>query len=78
MAVTFDTLSDQALDLPPEQRMLLARNLIESVETEDAPSPDAAWEAEIRERIAQFDAGEVVGIPASEVFRRLREIAPGR
>jgi hypothetical protein len=57
MAVTFDTLSDQALDLPPEQRMKLARNLIESVETENAPSPDAAWEAEIRGRIAQFDAG---------------------
>jgi putative addiction module component (TIGR02574 family) len=78
MAVTFDTLSDQALKLPPEQRMKVARNLIESVETEDALSPDAAWEAEIRERIAQFDAGEVVGIPASEVFRRARDLAAAR
>lgn len=76
--MTFDTLSDQALDLPPEQRMKLARTLIESLETEDAPSSDAAWEVEIRERIAPFDSGEVAGIPASEVFRRLREIAPGR
>jgi hypothetical protein len=75
MAVTFETLSDQALDLPPEQRMKLARTLIESVETEDAPSTDAAWEVEIRERIAPFDLGEVVGIPASELFRKLREIA---
>lgn len=78
MAATFDTLSDQALDLPPAQRMILARTLIESVEMEDSPSPDAVWDTEIRQRIAQFDSGEVVGIPASEVFRRLREIAPAR
>jgi Putative addiction module component len=78
MALTFEILTDQALDLPPAQRMRLARTLIESVETEDAPSADAAWGVEIRERIAPFDSGEGVGIPALEVFRKLREVAAGR
>lgn len=78
MALPFEILSDQALDLPPAQRMRLARTLIESVETEDAPIADAAWEVEIRGRIAPFDSGAVVGIPALEVFRKLREVAADR
>ncbi len=77
MTVTLDAISDQALDLPPAQRLNLARTLIESVDgTEDA-SPEAAWDSEIKARLARFQAGETTSIPAADVFRRLREIAPG-
>jgi putative addiction module component (TIGR02574 family) len=76
MSMTIDAISNQALILPPAQRLSLACALIESVESDDAPSPDAAWDAEIRDRIARFDRGETTGIPASDVFRKLREIAP--
>jgi len=40
------------------------------------PGADAAWDAEIANRIARFDAGESQSVPASEVCARLRAIAP--
>jgi len=39
---------------------------------------EAAWEAEIAQRIGRFKAGESKPIPAGEVFARLRQIASGR
>ena len=78
MNMTMDTLAHHALILPPAQRLILACSLIESVESDDAPSPDAAWDSEIRDRIARFDRGETSGVPASDVFRKLRAIAPAR
>lgn len=78
MGVALDALSQDALVLPAEQRLVLARRLLESVELEPEPGAEAAWEAEIGRRIARFDAGESKPIPASAVFARLHEIAPGR
>ena len=78
MSATLDALAHDALVLPPDQRMALAYRLLVSVEPEPEPGPDAAWEAEIAQRIARFDAGQSQTVSASEVFARLREIAPGR
>ena len=78
MPATLDALSQDALVLPPDQRLVLARRLLDSVDLEPEPGAEAAWEAEITRRIARYDAGESKPIPASEVFARLREIAPGR
>jgi putative addiction module component (TIGR02574 family) len=77
MPITFDTVSQEALVLPPAQRLELARRLLDSVELEPEPGADAAWESEINRRIERLDAGESKPIPASEVFARLRRIAPG-
>jgi len=78
MSATLDALSCDALVLPPDQRVALAYRLLVSVEPEPEPGADAAWEAEIAQRIARFDAGQSQTVPASGVFARLREIAPGR
>ena len=78
MSATLDALSHDALVLPPDQRMALAYRLLVSVEPEPEPGADAAWEAEIAQRIARFDAGQSQTVSASAVFARLREIAPGR
>jgi putative addiction module component (TIGR02574 family) len=78
MPVTLEAISQDALVLPPDQRVALAYRLLASVEPDPEPGADAAWEAEIAQRIARFDAGESQTVPASEVFARLREIAPGR
>lgn len=61
-----------------EERLVLAQQLLESVEEEPASEAEAAWEAEIIQRIARFDAGGLSAIPAAEVFARLRKIAPGK
>ena len=38
-----------------------------------SPSRMAAWKAEIHRRIEEIKSGKVEGIPAEEVFRRMRE-----
>lgn len=58
--------------------MRLALALMESVETGDSVSAGKAWSAEISLRIEDYDSGRVKGVPAAEVFRKLREIAPDR
>jgi putative addiction module component (TIGR02574 family) len=78
MPATLDALSHDALVLPPDQRIALAYRLLVSVEPDPEPGADAAWEAEIARRITRFDAGESDAVPASQVFARLREIAPGQ
>ena len=76
MPATLDAVTEDALILPPEQRLALARQLLESVELTPEPGAEAAWEAEIARRMASFRAGESKTIPAGEVFARLRQIAP--
>ncbi len=78
MPASLDTVAHDALILPPEQRLALARQLLESVELEPEPGAEAAWEEEIARRIDRFKAGDSTPIPAGEVFARLREIAPDR
>jgi putative addiction module component (TIGR02574 family) len=71
-----ETIVAEAVQLPPDQRLTLAHRILSSVEPERSPETDMAWEREIRERIACYDAGGAPGIPAAEVFaeldRRLR------
>jgi len=78
MPDTLDAISKEALVLPPDQRVALAHLLLASVEPAPDPGAEAAWENEIAWRMARFDSGESQAVPASEVFARLGEIAPGR
>ena len=78
MSVTLEDISSQVFVLPADQRMQLALALMESVETDFPVAANEVSTAEISQRIADFEAGRVIGIPASEVFRKLREIAPDR
>ena len=71
-----ETIVAEAAQLPPDQRLTLAHRILSSLDPEPSAEIDAAWDQEIRERIARYDAGGVRGNPASEVFaeldRRLR------
>jgi putative addiction module component (TIGR02574 family) len=78
MRNTLEALSREALVLPPDQRLTLACRLLDSVDLEPEPGAAAAWEAEMTQRIERFDAGASQPISASEVFARLRRIAPGK
>ena len=65
-----DSITQDALVLSPDERLLLAHRLLCSVEPEPEPSVEVAWQAEIARRIKEFDAGLSKTIPAAEVFAR--------
>ena len=73
MSSTVDAIAADAGRLPVDQRLTLAHRILTSVEPLEIEN---AWDGEVRRRIADFDAGEVVGVPAADVFseleRRLR------
>ena len=71
MAYSLNSLVEEALHLPPDQRVTLAHRLLTSVEPSASAEIEAAWETEIGQRIRKYDAGESCAIPAGEVFAEL-------
>lgn len=65
-------LSQRARELTPEDRARLAEELLASLEEKLEPEVDAAWNEELRKRIAEVESGTARLIPASEVFARVR------
>lgn len=53
--------------------MRLAEELLATVQ-EISPEVDAAWEEEIRRRIAEIDAGTAKLVPADEVIAEVRRL----
>lgn len=62
--------SSAALELPPEQRAQLAQQQLASLDRD--PEIEAAWDEEIRRRVADVEAGASETIPAEEVFAEAR------
>jgi len=60
-------LLEDALKLPPDDRLALATELLHSVEDRADPEWERAWSAEIARRIQELDEGSVKAIPWSEV-----------
>jgi putative addiction module component (TIGR02574 family) len=59
-----------ALALPPDDRIALALELLESAEPEDEGAEEA-WEAEIGRRVERLDRGEVELLDHANVLRRI-------
>jgi putative addiction module component (TIGR02574 family) len=72
MDSTIDMLEAAALSLPQAERARLAATLLASLDQD--PRIEQAWVAEVRERIAAFERGEIKAVPADEVLARAREI----
>ena len=66
-------LLQHALQLPADDRLALATELLESVEGPENPEWAAAWAAELNRRVRELDDGKVVTIPWSEVKARLEQ-----
>jgi putative addiction module component (TIGR02574 family) len=70
----FAEVAAQVRQLAPEERARLAELLLESLVEVSSPSVLAAWDAEIRERVAAYERGEVELVPAEDVFARARKL----
>ena len=73
MSALAEELSRKALALPVEERIWLAEELLATVQEVDA-EVEAAWDEEIKRRIAEIDNGTARLIPAEEVFAEVRRL----
>lgn len=67
MSITAETLSQQAAQLPPAERMELVERILDTLDSPD-PSVDALWAKEADERLAAYRRGEIRAIPLGEVL----------
>lgn len=58
---------------PAARRIQLAEKLMASVEDFATPEIEAAWNAEIGERVKEIREGRAEGIPAEEVMAEVRK-----
>ena len=73
MSALAEELSRKALALPAEERVWLAEELLATVQEVDA-EVEAAWDEEIKRRIAEIDNGTARLILAEEVFAEVRRL----
>lgn len=69
---------EKALTLSLPERSLLIDRLIESMD--DGPIEDgveAAWDAEIKNRVEEIRSGKIKTIPGEQVLQELAEEFPG-
>lgn len=71
MSRKLEQVRDVAMELSDDDRLVLGSELMASVPPE--PDYERAWTEEIARRLADYEAGRTKGIPAEEVFRKLRE-----
>ena len=68
-------LAERGKALTTNERSRLVDILLESLHEPAIAEVEAAWEAEIERRLAEYDRGEVKAVDAEEVFAKARSIA---
>ena len=69
MNPTTESLSTQAVQLPPEERMALVERILDSLDEPDA-SLDALWAKEADDRLAAYRRGEIRALALSDVIAK--------
>ena len=69
MNTTAETLSAQAVQLPPEERMALVERILDSLDEPDA-TLDALWAKEADDRLAAYRRGEIRAVALSDVIAK--------
>ena len=62
---------EEALSLPPEERLKVAELLLSSLDSAAQQKIDSLWAAEAEDRLDAFDRGEIQAIPAGDVFNEV-------
>jgi putative addiction module component (TIGR02574 family) len=62
---------DLALELPESERAALAHDLLASLDGPPVAHAQQAWEAEIANRLDEFETGNARTIDADEALRRI-------
>lgn len=73
MSTAVESILAQALQMPLQDRAVIAERLLFSLDTEADIDVEIAWQHEAQRRLDQIDQAEVVCIPWEQVLHRLRE-----
>ena len=70
-----DRIAQQALALPPEDRVFLAELLEQSLASDGfaTPARSAEWAAEVTRRIEAYDRGETHAVDAATAMQEIRQ-----
>ena len=71
MPITAKSLSEQAKLLPPEERLALVDQLLDTLDEPDA-SLDALWAREAESRLAAYRRGEIQATSLSDVIAKYK------
>lgn len=69
MNPTTETLSAQAVQLPPEERMALVERILDSLDEPDS-TLDALWAKEADDRLTAYRRGEIRAVALSDVIAK--------
>jgi putative addiction module component (TIGR02574 family) len=69
MPITAKTLSAQAMQLPPDERLALVDQLLDTLDEPDA-SLDALWAKEAESRLAAYRRGDIQTTSLSDVIAK--------
>jgi len=73
MSQTLSQLTEEALKLPPDDRVFLAESLLLTIDEGHDWSVDEATMAELERRLRDFREGRVVGVPVDQALGEIRE-----
>ncbi|HKA21820.1 MAG TPA: addiction module protein [Blastocatellia bacterium] len=71
MSELAEKLIQEALNLPPDERAIVAERLLSSLEQE-LSEIDQLWVLEAEDRLNAYERGEVDAIPAEEVYKTIK------
>ena len=74
MSTSVEDLAAQAIHLPADERTRLAGLLLASLPADVDADVDAAWDAEIRRRVDEVNAGTAGLVSSDEVHASARKI----
>ena len=69
---TYEEIISAAMALSPNERVMLAEHLIESLDVEEQERINTLWAEEAERRNKEIEDGIVNAIPGEEVMNRLR------
>ncbi len=72
MSAAAEKITIEALALPDDERALLARELIVSLDLETCPNAEAEWTEVIDRRSREISQGKVQCQPTGETIRNIR------
>ena len=73
MSTQIERLAIELLGLPTSSCALLIKQLLASLDDSDVPEVSKEWIELAERRADELISGKVQGIPAEEVFRKLRQ-----